>query len=194
MSWNSRAEHRRAAVVEQHDVVLLRPVEIVRPARAGREASCRPIISWPVAERASTRRICADVLQRRHDLLDRGEHDVDLAAAICVRSPLPSLVTMIDVPVSAIRKFAPVMPTSAARKLLAQHAARLGEQRFAARTRSRSAARCVWTRRKSASTWSRVEMHGRRDDVARPLAAQLDDVFAEVGLDRRDAVRLEDDR
>ena len=36
-----------------------------------------------------------------------------------------------------------------------------------------------------------VEVDGRRDDVARQLAAQLDDVFAEVGLDRRDAVRFE---
>ena len=35
------------------------------------------------------------------------------------------------------------------------------------------------------------EMHRRRDDVARRLVAQLDDVFAEIGLDRRDAQRLE---
>ena len=32
------------------------------------------------------------------------------------------------------------------------------------------------------------EMHGGRDDVGRHLVAQLDDVFAEVGFDRRDAV------
>jgi hypothetical protein len=32
-----------------------------------------------------------------------------------------------------------------------------------------------------------VEVHRRRDDVARVLAAQLDDVLAEIGLDRRDA-------
>ena len=34
---------------------------------------------------------------------------------VCVRSPLPSLVTMMLEPVSATRKLAPVMPTSAAR-------------------------------------------------------------------------------
>ena len=34
-------------------------------------------------------------------------------------------------------------------------------------------------------------MDRRRDDVARRLAAQLDDVLAEVGLDRLDAGRLE---
>ena len=37
-----------------------------------------------------------------------------------------------------------------------------------------------------------VEMHGGSDDVARMLVAQLDDVFAEVGLDRADAVALEE--
>ena len=37
-----------------------------------------------------------------------------------------------------------------------------------------------------------VEMHGGRDDVARQLVAELDDVFAEIGLDRRDAVLLRD--
>ena len=36
-----------------------------------------------------------------------------------------------------------------------------------------------------------VHVHGGRDDVARRLAAKLDDVFAEIGLDRLDAVRLE---
>ena len=35
------------------------------------------------------------------------------------------------------------------------------------------------------------QVHRRRDDVARRLVAELDDVFAEVGLDRLDAVRLE---
>ena len=35
------------------------------------------------------------------------------------------------------------------------------------------------------------EMHRRRDDVARRLVAELDDVFAEIGLDRRDAERFE---
>ena len=30
----------------------------------------------------------------------------------CVRSPLPSLVTITDEPVSAIKKLAPVIPTS----------------------------------------------------------------------------------
>ena len=36
-----------------------------------------------------------------------------------------------------------------------------------------------------------VQMEGGRDDVARRLVAELDDVFAEIGLDRRDAVGFE---
>jgi hypothetical protein len=47
--------------------------------------------------------------------------------SVCVRSPLPSLVTMTLLPVSAIRKFAPVMPTSAARKRSRSLRARLGQ-------------------------------------------------------------------
>ena len=35
------------------------------------------------------------------------------------------------------------------------------------------------------------EMHRRRNDMARRLVAELDDVLAEIGLDRRDAERLE---
>ena len=42
-----------------------------------------------------------------------------------------------------------------------------------------------------ASICALVEMHGRRDDVARRLAAQLDDVFAKVGFDRRHARAFE---
>ena len=37
----------------------------------------------------------------------------------------------------------------------------------------------------------RVEVHRRRDDMARHLVAELDDVFAEIGLHRRDAVLFE---
>ncbi len=55
---------------------------------------------------------------------------------VCVRSPLPSLVTMMLEPVSAIRKLAPVMPTSAARncgrsivRASSHSCARLGQRR-----------------------------------------------------------------
>ena len=74
---------------------------------------------------------------------------------VCVRSPLPSLVTMIDVPVSATRKFAPVMPTSAARKR-SRRITRASVSSVWCSSRLRSAGRCVCTRRKSASICSLV--------------------------------------
>ena len=46
---------------------------------------------------------------------------------VCVRSPLPSFVTITLLPVSATRKFAPVMPTSAARNVSRRLGARLGQ-------------------------------------------------------------------
>jgi hypothetical protein len=72
---------------------------------------------------------------------------------------------------------------------LAQHLARFAEQR-AGSERSRSLARCVCTRG-SVLDLLTCDMHRRRDDVARMFAAQLDDVFAEIGLDRLDAVGRE---
>src|ERR1043165_9759511 len=84
-----------------------------------------------------------------------------LASTICalgrvwVRSPLPSLVTMTEAPVSAIRKLAAGIEVGVG------GAEDLGDLLL-------------------------VDMHRRRDDVARHLVAQLDDVFAEVGLDRLD--------
>ena len=110
--------------------------------------------------------------------------------SVCVRSPLPSLVTMIEVPVSAIRKFAPVMPTSAARKR-SRRIARASASSVGGSTRSRSGGEMRVHAAEVGLDLLLREMHRRRDDVARRLVAELDDVFAEIGLDRRDAVRLE---
>ena len=54
-----------------------------------------------------------------------------ILGSVCVRSPLPSLVTMIDEPVSATRKLPPVMPTSA-RKYLSRSTLRASLTRSAA--------------------------------------------------------------
>ena len=72
-----------------------------------------------------------------------------------VRSPLPSLVTMTEEPVSAIRKFAPVMPTSAARNF-SRRIRRASATSWVGSTSTRSFGRRVCRRRKSASTWSWV--------------------------------------
>ncbi len=75
--------------------------------------------------------------------------------SVCVRSPLPSFVTMIEVPVSATRKFAPVMPTSASRKR-SRRMPRASPSSVSGAVRSRSFGSLSCTRRKSASTWSRL--------------------------------------
>ena len=70
------AEHRRAAVVEEDDVVLLGPVEVARPARPGGEGRVdRHVL--PGRRAGEEAEDLAHVLERRRDLLDRGEHDVD---------------------------------------------------------------------------------------------------------------------
>ena len=70
------AEQLGAAVVEQHDMVLLRPVEIARPARPGRDRRVgRKFLSRRRARQQAQQR--RRVLQGRHDLLDAGHDDMD---------------------------------------------------------------------------------------------------------------------
>ena len=109
---------------------------------------------------------------------------------VCVRSPLPSLVTMTLLPVSAIRKLAPVMPTSAARNRSPQLGACLGQD--VAAFVEHAVRRQVGVRLAEARLpVLLVEVERRRDDVAGQLVTKLDDVFAEIGLDRRDAVAFQ---
>ena len=93
-------------------------------------------------------------------------------------------------PVSAIRKLAPVMPTSAARNCLPQPGACLGQDvaAFAEHAVRRQIGVGLAEARLPVLL---VEVERRRDDVAGQLVAKLDDVFAEIGLDRRDVVAFE---
>jgi hypothetical protein len=92
-------------------------------------------------------------------------------------------------PVSATRKLAPVMPTSAARKRL-RSLARASASTPAARERALRS-RSV-ERRGRPGHLLLVQMDGRCDQVARRFIPQLDDVLAEIGLHRRDGVGLEE--
>ena len=100
--------------------------------------------------------------------------------------PLPSLVTVTMVPVSATRKLPPEMPISAARNS------------------SRSFMRAIWVSclRLGGRVHAQLlpeqggdvflgQVERRDDDVRRPHALQLDDVFAEVGLQRPNAGGLQ---
>ena len=114
MSWNSVPSMRAAAVVEQHDVILARARRDRRAGAARSRSSCRtripaPSPSAPAGAAASPHPPASARSFRGwpSTIWTRGR--------VCVRSPLPSLVTMMLEPVSAMRKLAPVMPTSAAR-------------------------------------------------------------------------------
>ncbi len=69
------AQHRGAAVVHQHDVVFVRTVQIARPPRAGGERGVDgKILPGRGARQHAQQR--GAVLDRRHHLLDAGQHDV----------------------------------------------------------------------------------------------------------------------
>ena len=82
------------------------------------------------------------------------------------------------------------MPASAASNL-ARKTARASCTSVLRSTSERLGSSSVCTSRKVSATCSLVQMEGRRDDVARRLVAELDDVFAEIGFDRHDAVGFE---
>ena len=96
--------------------------------------------------------------------------------------PLPSLLTITSVPVSATMKLAPDMPMSAARN--------------ASRSRARAMA-ASWTGSAGASTPSFSseeigdallgQVDGRGNDVGRRFACELNDELAEIGLEGFDA-------
>ena len=73
-----------------------------------------------------------------------------MRGSVETRSPLPSLVTITDEPVSAISRLAPVMPTSAARNF-SRSTLRASATRYCAWSSRRSRGRRSCLRRKSAS-------------------------------------------
>ena len=94
------------------------------------------------------------------------------------RRPLPSLVTIITVPDSAISALAPVMPIPAAK-----NASRISSRAVP----TWAAMSSPDTSRPNAVDMSvpiscRDKVHGGHDHVARSLVAELDDPLAEIGL------------
>ena len=143
-------------------------------------------MSWPVAERASTRSNLRGVGERRHDLLQRRDDDVNLGQDL--RQIAVALVGDDDRGSGlGDEKIRAGDADVGGEKLVAQDRARLAEQLFGLRKVAR--------RRQIAMGAAKVgldvvaaDMDRRRDDVRGRLAAQLDDVFAEIGLDRLDAL------
>ena len=89
-------------------------------------------------------------------------------------------------PVSAIAKLQPVMPTSARRKRGPQLRPRERRQLLRA-----GAELVAGDAREELAHLALRLVDDRRDHVARPVAVELDDVFAEVGLDHLDPGLLE---
>ena len=74
-------QHRGAAIVEQHHVVFPRPVGIAGATRAGRECGVdRHFLACRRARQHAQQ--LGEVFQRRHQLLDRGKHDVGLGQGL----------------------------------------------------------------------------------------------------------------
>ena len=126
------------------------------------------------------------ILQRRHQLLDRGQHDVDLWQ--CLRQVAIALVGDDDRSAGFGDEEVGAGDADIRREvLLPQHAARLLDER---RNLGQIALRVEMGVDAAEVCLHLVarQVHGRCDDVGGPLIAQLDDVFAEVGFDRRDAI------
>ena len=104
---------------------------------------------------------------------------------------MPSLVTMIEVPGFGDEEIRAGDADVGGEEFGAQHPARLGEQLLPARQRSRFGGQVAVRLAKILLDVVLRDMDCRRNDVRGGLAAKLDDVFAEVGLDRLHPRRLD---
>ena len=182
------AEHRGAAVVEQHDVVLRRPVEIAIAFRPGVEGRVgRGFLAGRRARQHAQQH--RGILERRDHLLDAGQHDVHLGQRVGEIG-----IAFVGDQHRRTRLGHQEVGTGQAdvgiEEFLAQHMARLGHQVVALREASSEAERPMMLE-EGVGHLVFGQMHRRRDDVAGRLVAQLDDVLAEIGFDRRDADLLE---
>ena len=104
-------EHVRAAVVEQHEVELLRPVALVH---AGPE---RRVRVHPLGRRRARQQLEEDLeVGERGTTFSIPMIVISVSGSVVHMRPLPSDSTTQTVPVSATAKFAPLMPTRARRK------------------------------------------------------------------------------
>src|SRR5262245_28877949 len=173
-----------ATMVEQDHVIFLRPVGIIGPPRTGREGGvARHLLAG--------RRACQEpqqrrhILERRHQLVDRREHQMRL------RQDLGEVAIALigDDDRGAGFRHQEIRPGDAeigANEFLPQHQPRLVNE--LGRLVEIALARQVGMHPAEIGfDLIAGQMHGGSDDVARMLAAQLDDVLPEIGLDRLDA-------
>ena len=179
-------EHRRAAVVEQHDVQLLGPLVFGPPLRTRKQRLvCRESLSGARARQELQEHV--EVLEARYDLLDAHQRHVDARQAR--RQPDVALGLDHDEHrprLGARRSSTPLMPTSALSEPLAQ------VQPGSAGQLGRVVVRSSGAGRPAPAIRSREELprspHGcscgspERRCATAASCAELDDPLAEVGL------------
>ena len=183
------AQHVRAPVVEQDDVIRLRPVRVAGPVRAGREGGVgRALLAGRRAGQHPQDHV--HVLQGGHDLFQAGDDDVDpgqtlgqVAVALVGDDDRAAGLGHQEVGAGDADVGVDI--------LLAQDFARLFHEirRLGQRAFGRQMAVVRAERRFDLAAG---QVNRRGDNVARRFAAQLDDVFAQVRLHRHHALGLQE--
>ena len=168
-----------APIVEQHDVKFFRPVRVAGAARAG--GKCR--VGADFLSRGRARQHPdngAGVFQGRHDFFQARQHHMH------ARQSLGQIAIALvgDDDRGAGLSHQEIGPGDAhigANILLAQHGPRLIDQRFAL-VEVAAGGQIGVVGAKFSLDLGFADMGRRRDDVAGRLAAQLDDVFTQIGF------------
>ena len=181
-------EHRGAAVIDQYDVVFLRPVQIAVPPRTGGEGGVNGKVLAGGGARQQPQQ-AGGVLQGRHHFFDAGQHDMDARqglgqVAVALVGDDHRTAGFRDQEVGAGD------PDIGGQELLPQLGARFGQD-VAAFVEHAVDRQVGMGFAELVLPVLAVQVERRGDDVAGQLVAQLDDVFAEVGFHRRDAVALQ---
>ncbi len=182
------AEQFGAAVVEQHDMILLGAVEVGRPARPGRDRRIgREFLPRCRARQESQQG--RSVFQGRDDLFEAGHDDVDPRQGL--RQVAVALIGDDDARAGfGNQEIGPGDADFGGKEVRAQDGARL----LAQGAHLLQGAVGVEPGMRRAERVGDLLLHQvdrRRDNVARWLVAQLDDVFAEIGLNGGDAICFE---
>ncbi len=181
-------QHRRTAIVDQHDVVLIRSIQVVGPPGTGRERGVdgKILAGGGAGEDAQQR---GAVLDRGHHLLDAGEHDMDARQGL--RQVAVALVGDDDAAAGlGDQEIGAGDADIGGEEFLAQPGARFRQD--VAAFMEHAIGRQVGVRGAEARLpVLPVEVERRRNDMRRQLVAELDDVLAEIGLHRGDAVAFE---
>ena len=182
-----RAKHIGAAIVEQNNVIFLRPVDIAGAARAGGEGG----IDSDFLSRGRARQYTHDlrgILQSGHQFFYRCNNNMHPGQNL--RQVAIALIGDNDGSAGfSNEKIRAGNANVRGKKFIAQNGACFGEKLH----RLAEVARRIQMGMDTAKIrfhLTCIEMDGGRDDMAGGFAAQLDNIFAKVGFHRRHARAL----